>query len=84
MRRNRCQFGGGPGGRWPTLVLFAWFTLVLGCDSLWACPNCRFALAEAGRALGYAVGILMLMAAPFSIVAFWTVAIVRLRRGLKG
>lgn len=56
--------------------------VALPTDTAWSCPNCRDALADAGRALGYAGGILLMLFAPFGIASFWAVVIYRLRKGL--
>lgn len=47
-----------------------------------ACPTCKEAL-HGMTSLGFAIAILFMMAMPFLIVAFWAVAIFRLRRAAE-
>lgn len=63
----------------------ALLSVLVGCslmtaDVAWACPNCKDTLAEHGGRLqyGYALSIALMIAAPFSILGGWAVAIYRL------
>ena len=62
------------------ICLASLFVLATPSENLHACPNCREALLNSGRAIGYAISILLLISAPFSLAAFWTTTIIRLRR----
>ncbi len=61
-------------------ILLAMILMFAFPADAWGCPNCREALAGTGRALGYAVSILLMMSAPFVLAGFWTTLILRLRR----
>ncbi len=61
------------------LVLMA---LVIMVPPLWACPNCKTAVADnsSGMALGFAWSIALLLGVPALIIAGWGIALMRLAR----
>lgn len=71
--------------QWTRRVLtFVCFVLVCSLNSVaGACPTCKNDLQHSGSEFGFALSILLMMAAPFCIFAGWTIVIYRLRRQMK-
>lgn len=70
---------------WRARAAFVWSLLIV-CSmtsAVTACPTCKNDLHHSGTDFGFAVSILFMMAAPFCILAGWTLVIYRLRKQMK-
>lgn len=67
--------------RWPAIGLALVHSAMMP-DIAAACPNCVEALAAAGRAAGYALGVGLMLATPFTLALIWGIQIRRLVQGV--